>query len=165
MTADMGLKVPSNVVQAGGNNIVLTAVADEAITPTNLVKFDTSQALLIKQTASGKNTLGVADRNEDAIADDQDPMTHAYADGEVVNVVIDGMVVVVADTTGFTRGGLVAAGDSDGAEVEDYTDTAANAGDTYLTANLEAIKDELGAIIGRALTSAATTVKGVIKLF
>ena len=163
MTADMGLKVPSNVVKAGGNNVVISAVADAAITPTNLVKFDTAQSLVIPQTVGGKDTLGVADRNEDAIADDEDPMTHAYADGEVVNVVCDGLVVVVADTSGFTRGGLVQVGAADGAEVDDYVDTAV--GGAFNQANLEAVKDELGMIIGRAFTSAASTVKGVIKLF
>ena len=148
MTADMGMQVPSNVVRVGGNTLVQTIVADAALSPTNCVKYDTSNALVIPCGVDDEYCIGVADLNYQGIADEEDPMTHAFADGEKVPIIMNGLVVAVADTGASTRGYLQVVGAADGKEVED------TGGVTWEPT-----------VVGRAMTSAASTAKLVLKLF
>ena len=156
--------MPTGQVRYGDDHIANPYFAEGAITPTNLVKQGTAVNQCVVNSVGNKEVLGVADVNSDAAAEDLNTLTHAYAAGDECVVIQSGIVVIVADTGGITAGKKVMVGKADGAEVDDYTDTAANAGDTYLTTNLELIKDEIGLIIGLALTTAATTVKGLILL-
>ena len=148
MTATSGFVVPDNTVRAGGNYLTHQFVADGAFSPTNLVKFDTTDELIIVCGVDDEECIGVAGQNHQAIADGEDPMTHAFADGEVAPVHMDGYLVIIADTGNLTRGLFGVSGAADGAEVED---TGAVTWEPT--------------IVGRAMISAASTVKGIIKFF
>lgn len=148
MTATSGFVVPDNAVMAGGNYLTSQFVADGALSPTNLVKFDTTDELIIVCATDDEECIGVAGVNYQAISDGEDPMTHAFAANELVNVHMDGYLVIVADTGNLTRGLFGVSGAADGAEVED---TGAVTWEPT--------------IVGRAMRSAASTVKGVIKFF
>lgn len=148
MPADMGIKVPANQVEVEGVTLARTLVADAALSPTNCVKYDTSQALIIPCPVNDEYCIGVADRNDEAPADGEDPMTHPFANGERVRVLMNGLVVVVSDTGAMTRGYLQVIGAADGAEVED------TGGATWEPT-----------VVGRAMSGAATAVKAVLKLF
>lgn len=164
MTAsNSGIAVPTNVIRCGGNTIVKKLVAEGAITPGDLVIYGSSKAQVLVCPAGSKACIGVADLNYRAVQDGLDPMTHDFAAGEEVEVIMNGLVRVIADTAGFTMGLLVMVGAADGVEVADYLDSAV--GSSFSQSGLEASRDELGMIIGRALTTAATTVAGVIRLF
>lgn len=161
--SNSGIGVPDNVIRCGGNTIVKKLVAEGAITPGDAVKFGSSKAQVLVCAAGDKVCIGVADLNYRAVQDGQNPMTHDFAAGEEVEVIMNGLVRVIADNAGFTMGHLVMIGSTEGYEIDDYLDTAV--GGAFNQANLEAVKDELGMVIGRALTTAATTVAGVIRLF
>jgi len=148
MTATSGFVVPANAVRAGGNYLSAQLVADAALSPTNCVMFDTSDELIIVCPAASELCIGIAGQNYQAIADGEDPMTHAFADGELVNVHMDGYLHVVADAAAMTRGLLQMVGAADGAEVQDSGHVTWEP-----------------SIIGRAMRSAATTVHSVIKFF
>jgi len=163
MAATAGIVVPTGAIRYGNQHIALKRVAEGAITPGNLVKKGTADYLVVVNTA-GAYPSGVADLNYKAREDNNDPLTHAFAAGEECMVIIHGMVRVVADTSAFTAGDRVMAGDTDGAEVEDQDATAPSAADTYATADFTAIIGGLRTSIGFGLTSAATTVAGVIML-
>ena len=148
MTATSGFIVPANAVRAGGNYLSKQLVADAAISPTNLVKYDTSGELVIVCPADDEYCIGVAGQNHQAIADGEDPMTHAFADGELVPVHMDGYLVVVADAAAMTRGLLARTGAADGAECQDSGHVTWEP-----------------MVIGRNMTTAASAAKGVIKFF
>ena len=161
---DAGAVVATNVVKAFGQHDVKLMVADAAITPRDVVKFDTAQSLVIRQVVGGKDSIGVADLNYAAAQADNNTLTTDFADGDVVDVILSGFVLAVADDT-VTRGALQQTGLTVGHEVQDYADTAAATSDTYLTATAESIKDELGEIIGRAISSAAANAVFILHLW
>lgn len=149
MALDAGIIVPDNDVVHSFNHIKRTLVADAGLSPTNLVKFDTSKSLIIVCGASDEECIGVAGRNEKAWARSHtDPMTTAFVDGDQVPVHMDGLLVVVADAGAITRGHLVEVGGTDGAEAEDIVAA------TYTAC-----------IIGRAMSSGASTEKAVVRFF
>lgn len=163
MVQNTGIKVPDNAI-ACGDNVVLPFVAEGAITPGNLVKKGTADNQVLVATPGDKGIIGVADLNWNALKTGTGKETDNYAAGDRVDVIVKGFVKVIADTGGITAGSKVQVGANNNGQVKNYTDTAANAGDVYNTANLEAIKDELGLVIGRAYTSATATNPAVIYL-
>lgn len=148
MTATSGFVVPDNTVIAGGKPLTKQFVADAAFSPTNAVKFDTSAELIIVCAVDDEECIGIAGINYKAASEGLDIMTHAFANGEVAPVHMSDYLVVVADTGGLTRGLFGVVGAADGAEIED---TGAVTWEPT--------------IVGRAMTSAATTVKAIIKFF
>lgn len=147
MTATSGFVVPDNVVIAGGKPLTRQFVADVALSPTNCVKFDTSAELIIVCAVDDEECIGIAGINYKAASKGLDILS-AFADGDVVPVHMSDYLVVVADTGALTRGLFGVVGSADGAEVED---TGAVTWEPT--------------IIGRAMTSAATAVKAIIKFF
>jgi phosphoserine aminotransferase len=156
--------MPTGSVRYGDDHIANPYFAEGVITPTNLVLQGTAVNQVKINTAGNQNVIGVADVNSDALAEDLDVLTHAYASGDECVVIQSGIVVVVADTAGIVAGEKVMVGISTSGFVDVYTSTAAQAADTYKTANLDLIAGEIREIIGHALTTAATTVKALILL-
>lgn len=160
MVRNTGIVVPANGV-ACGDNIKLPFVAEGVLSPFNLVKKGTADNQILIATPGDKGILGVADLNYKAV-ESGGVETAAYAAGDPVDVIANGFVVVIADTAGITAGSKVMVGAANNGRVENYLDTAVGA--AFNQANLEAVKDELGLVIGRAYTSAAATAKAVIYL-
>jgi hypothetical protein len=148
MSKSMGFLVPSNSVRLGQDHTVRTLVAGAALSPTNGVAFGAGAERVVVNPIAGKLCIGVADRNYQAIADDEDPMTHAFAAGEKVAVILEGLVVVVAGAAGMTMGTLAMSG-------------AAAAG-VFQDSALAVVEPS---VVGRALTTAAAAAKAVMKLF
>lgn len=157
----IGVKVPTYAIKCGGNTIVLAKVAEGAITPGDLVMSGTAAYQVLVNTGSA---TGVADLNEDAVADKENPMTHDFAAGDRCNVICNGMVRVIADAAGMTADEKAQEGGTTAYMVGDLDSTAVSAGDTYKTADYTAIIGGLRTCIGVNLTTAATTVAGVLLL-
>ena len=147
MTATSGFVIPANTVIAGGKPLTRQFVADGALSPTNCVKFDTTDELIIVCAVNDEQCIGIAGINYKAASKGLDIMS-AFADGDVVPVHMSDYLVVVADTGALTRGLFGVVGAADGAEVED---TGAVTWEPT--------------IIGRCMISAATTVKSIINYF
>lgn len=139
-------------------------VAEGAITPGDLVKLGTADYQVVVNTATTLKPYAVADLNYDAEAEGLDPLTHDFAAGDKCVVIRKGICRVIADAAGMTAGSRGIVGTTTAYMVGDYTDTAANAGDTYVTTNLELIKVEIITTVGSILTDAATTVAGLVDI-
>jgi hypothetical protein len=161
MVQNTGIRVPDNSIQCG-ENITIPMIAEGAITPGQLVKKGTADNQVLVATPGDKGIIGVADLNRNALAKSGGLLTAAYAAGDPLEVIVIGFVKVLADTGGITAGSKVQVGASNNGRVRNYTDTAAPV--AYVQADLEAIKDELGLVIGRAYTSAAAGSYAVIWL-
>jgi hypothetical protein len=160
MVQNLGDVVPTNRYDAG-ENFKVSRVAEGAITPGQLVKKGTADNQVLVATPGDKGILGVADLNRNAVVRNLTPLT-AFAAGEALEVIVFGFVSVLADTAGITAGRKVMVGAANNGRVEDYLDTAV-AG-AFGQANLEAVKDELGMVIGRAFTTAAAGARALIFL-
>jgi hypothetical protein len=139
-------------------------VAEGAITPGDFVKIGTADYQVVANTTTGLMPAGVADLNYDAIADGEDPLTHDFAAGDECIVITRGRVRVVAGPSAMTAGVAAMVDTTTGTDCEDLTATAAQASDTYKTANLDLIADEIRTTVGMILGDAAKTVAGVIDL-
>lgn len=148
MVANAGLVLPTNTIRVGvGDHQTLTVVAEAAITPGDAVKFGSSQAEVIRTTATDPLCIGVADLNKAAIAAGTDPMTTDFAAEDEVVVITKGRVLAYADSAvAVTMGTLVMTGATVGHAFEDI-----GAG-TF---------DE---VVGRALTTAAVTDPFILEL-
>lgn len=165
--ANTGFVVPTSQVRYLGSgarpHFAGTYVAEGAFSPTNLVKGGTAANQVVVNTTS-VYPVGVADLNYDAAAERLNTLTHAFAANDVSIVLKAGIVVVVADTSAISADTRVMTGDTDGAEVEDYGSTGANAGDTYKTANLDLIADEINTTLGYGLIAGASAASALIDL-
>ena len=136
---DMGIVVPSNCIfMGGGDPGIVYLTASEGITPgDNVVEASASTVEMVD--AGDDEYMGTADKNDNAVLDGNNPLTHDFATGEVVPVITGNCHVrKIADTAGVNKGNIVRIGAADGVECQDIG-TGAN----KLT-------------IGRALTSATT---------
>lgn len=136
-----GIAVPSTCIYMGGGDpAYVHLTAEAAITPGDNVFGKVADNTLCNPSAAASFTcFGTADKNDDAVLDGNDPMTHDFAIGEVVPIITGNCQVrKVADATGVTGGEVQRIGSSDGAECED-----ANAIGAKYT-------------IGRALTAATS---------
>jgi len=148
MALTTGVKVPTNTIKVGhGPHHEILLTAEGAITPGEFVKFGTDAARVVVCAADDVACIGIADLNYDAVLEDLDPLTHAFAADDRVPVILTGMAVITADTAGITAGLVVRVGAADGGEGQ----TLAADADIRLCK-------------GRALTTAATTVKAVMLL-
>ena len=134
-----GLTIDTNCVyQGGGNPEYVYLVAYEAITPGDNVAPSGTQQCYQSDTGASPVYMGTVDKNDKAVLDDNNPMTHDFAAGEVVAVITGHCHVrKIADTNGTTAGKVQRIGAADGAECEDNASTMKYS-------------------IGRALTTATT---------
>ena len=138
---DMGITIPSAAIYMGGGNpTIIHLTASEAITPgDNVVNVSGSASTVEMCDAGDDEYIGTADLNANAALDNNNPLTHDFATGEVVPVIVGNCHVrKIADTAGVNKGNIVRIGAADGVECQDIS-TAAN---KYT--------------IGRALTSATS---------
>ena len=86
---DTGVTVPDNCILVGGQHpAYIYMVAEGAITPGDNVEPGSVAASEVKACdASAEEFTGTADKNDDAVLDGNDPMTHDFATGEVVPVI------------------------------------------------------------------------------
>ena len=161
MVQNTGIQVPDNSIGAG-DNVILPFMAEGAITPGDLVKKGTADNQVLVATPGDKAIIGVADLNYNALKVYTGKETDNFAAGDRVDVITKGFVKIIADTGTVNAGSKVQVGAANNGRVDDYADTAVGA--AFNQANLEAVKDELGLVIGRAYTSAAAAAAAVIYL-
>jgi len=117
---DTGVTLDTNVVYQGcGDPEIVVMTAYEGMTPGDNVAM-TGTNRVYKCTAALKDYFGTVDKHNRALLDDNDPMTHDIATGELVDVITGHCLVLkVADTNGVTAGKVVKIGTGDGVECED----------------------------------------------
>ena len=120
-----GLTVDSTAVyQGGGDPAYIYLVAYEAITPGDNVAPAGTQQCYQSDIGASPVYMGTADKNDNAVLDNNNPMTHDFAEGEVVPVITGHCHVrKIADTNGSTAGKVQRIGAADGAEVENNAST------------------------------------------
>jgi hypothetical protein len=96
MAQKTSIVVPTTAIRCGANFIVVELVAAGAITPGNLVKYGAGVERVIVTASADLLCLGVADLNYNALAVGS-PETTAFASGDRVPVIMDGLVCVKAD--------------------------------------------------------------------
>ena len=122
---DTGLVVSSTKIYLGGGDpayIYLTAY--EAITPGDNIQPAGTQQCAQSDTGASPSFMGTADLNDQAVLDDNNPLTHDFASGEVVPIITGHCHVrKMADTNGTTAGKVQRIGAADGAECENNAST------------------------------------------
>jgi len=120
-----GLTVDSTAIyQGGGDPGYIYLVAGEAITPGDNVQPAGTQQVYVSDTGASPSYIGTADKNDNAVLDNNNPMTHAFASGEVVPVITGHCHVrKIADTNGATAGKVQRVGATDAGEVENNAST------------------------------------------
>lgn len=161
--AVVAIHVPTYAIRAGGSHGTAYKVAESAITPGDLTQQGTAE-YHVAAGGTGVRPNGVADLNYDAAAEDLDILTHDFAANDECIILTSGRVRVIAGAAAMTFGVAAMVGTTAGTDVEDLTATAANAGDTYKTTNLDLIMTEVRTTIGMNMTTTAKTVAGVIDL-
>lgn len=164
MVQNTGIVAPTIAIRCADNCKVFPFVAEGAITPGNLVKKGTADNQVVVAITTDKDILGVADLNYTAL-DAGGVETAAYAAGNRVDVIIDGLVALVADTAGVTCGKRIKVGAATSGRVQDVAYTAPPAADTYNTATMTAALLDRDQCVGRAFITAATGVKTVALLW
>ena len=122
---DTGVTVPTNDIYAGGGDpAYVYLVAYEAITPGDNVAPAGTQQCYQSDTGASPVYMGTADKNDNAVLDGNNPMTHDYAANEVVAIITGHCHVrKIADTNGSTAGKVQRIGAADGAECENNAST------------------------------------------
>ena len=136
---DTGITIPSNVIYMGGGDpgLVFLTASEGIGAGDNVVAASASTVELCD--ANDDEYLGTADKNDNAVLDNNNPMTHDFATGEVVGIITGNCHVrKIADAGNVNKGFIQRIGTGDGVECVDIS-TAAN---KYT--------------IGRALTSATS---------
>ena len=120
-----GLTVDSTAIyQGGGDPAYVYLVAYEAITPGDNVAVTGGSQCYQSDTGASPCFIGTADKNDNAVLDSNNPMTHDFAATEVVPIITGHCHVrKIADTNGATAGKVQRIGATDGAEVENNAST------------------------------------------
>ena len=124
---DCGITVPTNAVYCGGGDpAYIYMVAEGAITPGDNVEPGSVAASEVKACdASAEEFTGTADKNDNAVLDGNNPMTHDFATGEVIPVITGPCFVRKIAEGGVGNGKIVRPGTTAGtACLVDATSTA-----------------------------------------
>jgi len=123
---DTGVTVPTNCIYAGGADPeYIYLVADAAITPGDNVEPGAAASGVKACDASAEEFIGTADKNDNAVLDGNDPMTHDWAAGEVVPVITGACLVRKISEGGVASGKIVRPGTTAGTScLVDATSTA-----------------------------------------